>query len=57
MDELISGGYNQEFRMKVLKSAMTGFLRMWEMEVREEGRINRPEKSYRTKRRWGKLCG
>ena len=41
----------------VLKSAMTGFLRMWEMEVSKEGRINRPEKSSRSKRRWGKLCG
>ena len=40
MDELISGGYNKEFRIKVLKSAMTGFLRMWETEVKSEGKVN-----------------
>ena len=57
MDELIAGKFSREFRIKVLKSAMTGFLRMWELEVKGEGKINRPEKSSRQKRRWGKLCG
>ena len=57
MDELIAGGYDEEFRVRLLKAATKGFSRMWEQERLGESRINRPEASTRKARRWGKLCG
>ena len=57
MDELISGGYDQAFRERILEAGTKGFVKMWEQERQGISRINRPEKSTRRSRRWNKLCG
>ena len=56
MDELAAGGYNLEFRVKVLKAATIGYTRMWESEVNKTGHVNRPEATTKSKRRWARLC-
>ena len=40
MDELILGGYNLEFRVKVLTSAMKGYMKMYNDQKEGTGRIN-----------------
>ena len=57
MNELILGGYNLEFRVKVLTSAMKGYMKMYNDQKEGTGRINRPERTTRLRRRWGKLVG
>ena len=57
MGELVAGGYNLQWRMMVLEAGLTGYGRMWEAEVREEGFVNRPEKSTFLKRRADLLTG
>ena len=51
MDELILGGCNLEFRVKVLNAAMKGYIRMYFDQREGKGRINRPERTTRLKRR------
>ena len=57
MDELIAGGFGEEFRRQALDAATKGFLKFWCSQCRGEGRINRPEAASRSLRRWKKLCG
>ena len=41
----------------MLESACVGYQRMWERQTKGEGKINRPERSSRLKRRHEKLTG
>ena len=52
MDELIWGGYDANFRVKILSAAITGYIRMWNDQREGKGYINRPEAASRTTRRW-----
>ena len=47
MDQLILGGYNLEFRVKVLTAAMKGCIKMYCNQREGKGRINRPERATR----------
>ena len=57
MEELRIGGHTLKFRREVLDAACRGYQRMWEREIKGEGKINRPEKASRLKRRHAKLVG
>ena len=56
MDELIEGGYSEQWRLEALRSAVGGFERMLEREVKGEGKVNRPGSATALNRRWKKLC-
>ena len=49
------GGFSQHWREKVLEVAVRGYEKMWGKELEGSGRINRPERSTRTVRRWKNL--
>ena len=51
MDELISGGYIEDFRFRILKAATTEFVKMWEQERLGKTMINRPDLTTRKARR------
>ena len=53
--ELREGGYPLSVREEIIKSATTGFQRLWEAQCRGEANINRPGHSTRVKRRAGRL--
>ena len=49
--------YSHQWRKDVLQSAVTGFVRIWELEVAGKGFVNRPNHVTATKRRASKLIG
>ena len=57
MEELKEGGFTKQWRESVLDAACRGVERMWQREVRGEGKFNRPGSSTKIKRRWMSLCG
>ena len=57
MSELKVGGYSHKWRTDVLRSACLGFSKIWSMECRNEGHVNRPGHITRMKRRAMKLEG
>ena len=57
MSELALGGYSIEWRKDILKSAVVGHRKLWELELERKGHINRPEKATQTKRRVARLVG
>ena len=57
IEELKIGGHSREFRWKVLDAASKVYQRIWVKEVKGEEKVNRPEHSSRTKRRYNKLLG
>ena len=57
MEELGAGGYSEDWRMRIIEAAIIGYERMWELEVKGQGFVNRPDYHTKLKRRWGKLVG
>ena len=55
MQELREGGYPIEVRTEMLQSGIKGYCKMWNLEIRGQGYVNRPGKATATKRRAKKL--
>ena len=57
MEELEARGYKEDWRSKVLESAMVGYEKMLRSEKTGQGYVNRPESHTKLKRRWNRLVG
>ena len=57
MGELAMGGYTHPRRFNIVKSAILGYERIWELEYSQKGHVNRPSHISKTKKRAEKLVG
>ena len=51
------GGYPLVWRQKVLEAARKGYCRIWNLEINNQGSVNRHESHSATTRRAARLCG
>ena len=57
MGELAQGGYPLSWRKQVLSAAIRGYVKIWNLETKGEGFVNRPDHVTKDKRRAAKLNG